>query len=243
MNLVNPTYEVGLRWLECDILRLMRKDPLVEGEAYHIFTRSIADFVIFNEKSDFLRTQQLVKYYQIDNEAKFSDFINFKFVQKEGFNNALDMISKDKDCIVQIIAYCIMPTHLHFILKQLAKNGITIYMKDILNSYTRYFNTKHNRKGPLWESRFKSVLVETDEQLLHLTRYDHLNPVTAHLVDRPEDWEFSSYREYIGQVAGLSAICQFDDILEIKPSSYRKFVNDRISYQRELAKIKNLIVD
>lgn len=221
----------------------MRKDPLVIGEIYHIFTKSIADFQIFNENSDFFRMQQLVKYYRIDNDAKFSDFINFKIVQKEGFNNVLEVISKDKNKLVQIIAYCIMPTHFHLILKQLTEDGIAKYMKDILNSYTRYFNIKHKRKGPLWESRFKSVLVDSDEQLLHLIRYIHLNPVTAKLIDRPEKWDFSSYKEYLLKDNDYASVCQFDDILDIKPSWYCKFVNDRISYQRELAKIKNLIID
>lgn len=233
---------MGLGWSECDILKLMRKEPLAIDETYHIFTRSIADFQIFNENSGFFRMQQLIKYYKVDNTAKFSDFISFKIVQKEGFNNVLEAISKDKDKFVQIIAYCIMPTHLHLILRQLTQNGIPIFMKDILNSYTRYFNIKHKRKGPLWESRFKSVLVDSDEQLLHLTRYIHLNPVTAQLVDHPEKWDFSSYREYLDQTNDYANICQFDNILQIKPLLYRKFVSDRISYQRELAKIKSLIM-
>jgi putative transposase len=116
-------------------------------------------------------------------------------------------------------------------------------MSTILNSYTRYFNTKHKRKGPLWESRFKSVLVETDEQLLHLTRYIHLNPVTAFLVDKPEEWKASSYNEYLLKVSGSDRTCNYDGILDIEPSSYRKFVEDRISYQRELAKIKELLIE
>lgn len=221
----------------------MRKDPLENGEFYHIFTRSIADFKIFNNEIDFRRIQQLIKYYQVNNNIKFSDFLSLKIVQREGFNSAFRMLSADKDNLVQIIAYCLMPTHIHLILKQLEKNGIPKYMKDILNSYTRYFNTKHKRKGPLWESRFKSVLVKTDEQLLHLTRYVHLNPVTAKIFNRPEKWQFSSYGEYLSKVNDATAICQFNDVLEIEPSSYRKFVGDRISYQRELAKIKKLILD
>lgn len=221
----------------------MKKDLLVTGEVYHIFSRSIADFEIFNNSIEFDRFKQLIKYYQIKNELRFSDFIELKNVQVMGFNNFFNMVSKDKDKLVQIIAYCIMPTHFHLIIKQLKENGISNYMNDILNSYTRYFNTKHKRKGPLWETRFKSVLVKTDEQLLHLTRYIHLNPVTAKLVSRPEKWAFSSYLEYISGINGTLSICQFDDILEIKPLVYRKFVNDRISYQRELAKIKSMIID
>ncbi|MCM8795996.1 MAG: transposase [Candidatus Omnitrophica bacterium] len=144
---------------------------------------------------------------------------------------------------VEIIAYCIMPTHLHLILKQLKNNGISVFMGNILNSYSRYFNLKHKRKGPLWEGRFKNILVKNDEQLLHLTRYIHLNPVTASLVSNPEDWNASSYREYLQQVQAVEKICKYDDILEIDPVSYKKFVEDRISYQRDLAKIKNLIFE
>ncbi len=221
----------------------MRKDPLVIGETYHIFTRSIADYVVFNSADDWQRMQQLIKYYHVNNEIKFSNFIELKFVHQEGFHNAFNIISKDKESLVQIIAYCLMPTHLHLTLKQLSDGGISNYMKAVLDSYSKYFNAIHKRKGPLWESRFNSVLIDSDEQLLHLSRYHHLNPVTAKLVDRPEDWEFSSYREYIGEGTGSTAICRFDDILEIKPSLYRKFVNDRISYQRELSKIKKLIMD
>lgn len=221
----------------------MRKDLLATGEIYHIFTRSIADFKIFNNINDFLRMQQLLKYYGIENKIRFSDFIELKTVQEDGFNNFFEVISKDKVRLVQIIAYCLMPTHIHLILKQLIKNGISSFMSNVLNSYTRYFNILHKRKGPLWESRFKNVIVRNDEQLQHLVRYLHLNPTTAKLNNKPEDWSFSSYKEYLGKVDGLNAICQFSDILEIKPSLYRKFTNDQISYQRELAKIKNLLIE
>lgn len=221
----------------------MRKDVLTNGEIYHIFTRSIAEFKIFNNDSDFERMRRLIKYYQMDNEIRYSDFINLKIVNREGFHNTFDLFKQDKDKLVQIIGYCLMPTHIHLVLKQLSQNGISLYMKDILNSYTRYFNTRHKRKGPLWESRFKSVLVKNDEQLQHLTRYLHLNPVTARLVNHPEDWEFSSYKEYLSEINDNSIICQFDDILDIHSSTYRKFVNDQISYQRELGKIKKLLLD
>ncbi|HLB95783.1 MAG TPA: transposase [Patescibacteria group bacterium] len=220
-----------------------RKDPLVDGEVYHIFDRSIADFVIFNNREELERMRQLIKYYQTKSNAKFSDFIESKIVERQGFNNAFNIISEGKENLVQIIAYCLMSTHIHLILKQLKENGISDYMRKILESYSSYFNAKHRRKGPLWESKFKNVLVTSEEQLLHLTRYVHLNPVTALLVNKPEDWVFSSYNEYLYKFKENSAICKFDDILEIKQPLYRKFVNNRISYQRELAKIKNLILD
>lgn len=221
----------------------MRKDLLANGQVYHIFTRSIADFIIFNNPNEFEQILMLINYYQSENDLRLSYFLKNNLIENKGFNKALEIVSKDKDKLVQIIAYCLMPTHVHLVLKQLKENGISDYMRKVLDGYTRYFNTKHKRKGPLWESKFKNVLVTNDEQLLHLTRYLHLNPVTAVLVEKPKDWAFSSYKEYLGQANKANSLCQWDDILSIEPLLYRKFVNDRISYQIELSKIKKIIVD
>lgn len=221
----------------------MRKDLLTNGEIYHVFTKSIADYKIFNQNSDFERMLQLIKYYQVENDLRLSYFIKLKLVQNIGFNGAFNVISKGKNDTVQIIAYCLMPTHIHLVLKQLLENGISEYMRKILDGYTRYFNTIHKRKGPLWEGRFKSVLVDSDEQLRHLVRYLHLNPTTANLATKPEEWFYSSYKEYLGEPSQGMAFCHYDDILPIEPKLYRKFVNDQISYQRELGKMKKLLLD
>jgi len=205
---------------------------IVTGEVYHVFNKSISEFKIFNSESDFLRIKNVIRYYQIEKQpVKFSEFEERK-VKNYTFNNKK---------LVEIICYCLMPTHIHLVVKQLIDLGISKFMNNILNSYSRYFNIKHNRKGPLWEGRFKKVLVETDEQLLHLTRYIHLNPTTAYLVDKPIDWEYSSYKEYISDCN--ERICKYEDIIDIKPDAYKTFVEDRISYQRELAKIRGLILE
>ena len=221
----------------------MRKDLLVTGETYHIFSRSIADFRIFNNKKEFERMLQLMKYYRTENGLRFSDFIELKMVQHYGLEDALNIFTQNKNQLIKILAYCLMPTHIHFILKQLTEKGISNYMRKVLNSYTRYFNLKHKRKGPLCESKFKNILIKSDEQLLHLTRYLHLNPTSASIVDEPEDWSFSSYHEYLGKTDMNTLICQFNDVLDITPSSYRKFVNDQVSYQKDLAKIKKLLAE
>ncbi len=107
-----------------------------------------------------------------------------------------------------------------------------MFMKHILDSYSRYFNTKNNRKGPLWQGRFKHVLIETEEQFMHTTRYIHLNPTTDFLVERPEYWQFSSYKEYIG--LDNKGICNFKKYYPLVPEEYRKFVEAQIQYQQEL---------
>lgn len=179
--------------------------------------------------------KQTIRYYQIENPpTKFSKFI------RRCKDNICKDFSSDKEKLASIVAYCLMPTHIHLVLKQLKENGISIFMSHVLNSYTRYFNIKHDRKGPLWESKFKNVLVKTDGQLLHLTRYVHLNPVTAYLVRKAEDWPFSSYQEYLLKIDDNEKICEYHGILDINPAYYKDFVEDNVSYQRELARLKSL---
>ena len=151
-----------------------KRNPLIEGKVYHVFTKTIAGYKIFRNDSEYERMRGLLEYYKIESPPlKFSAFEDIK--DKENFYQN-HFIAKDN--LVEMIAYCLMPTHIHLILKQLKKGGISVFMSNILNSYTRYFNIKTKRRGPLWESRFKNVEVASDEQLVHLTRYVHLNPVT-----------------------------------------------------------------
>jgi len=221
-----------------------RKEALATGEVYHIYNRSIAEFKIFNTESDFLRIKNMIRYYQFgDMPLKFSRFVKLEDIQKYGFNDYIASLTKAKEKIIQIVAYCFMPTHLHLILKPLKDDGISIFMHRVLDSYSRYFNTLHNRKGPLWQGRFKNVLVKTDDQLLHLTRYLHLNPVTAYLVKKPEEWKASSYKEYSIKNNKNEDVCDYKELLNIDHSEYKKFTKDNISYQRELSKIKDLIFD
>ena len=217
---------------------------LAEGYHYHIFTKSIAGFQIFMSKGEYFRMFNTVQYYQINKiPIPLSRFIRLSGVQKIGVNKTLLSSQGDAKKLVEIIAYCFMPTHIHFILKQSTEDGISNFMRLVLNSYTRYFNIKHKRKGPLWQGRFKNVLIESDEQLYHLTRYIHLNPVTANIAKKPEQWGSSSYSEYINQGGDALKICHFKEPLDIQPENYKRFVNDQINYQKELGIIKNLIVE
>jgi len=211
-----------------------RDVPLVEGKIYHVFTKSIANYKIFRNKHDYKRMIALLKFYRKENPpTKFSAFLEIKDKEKF-FHNYI----ADKDNLVDIIAYCLMPTHLHLVLTQLKPGGISIFMSNVLNSYTRYFNNKNKRKGPLWQSRFKSVEVKTNEQHLHLTRYIHLNPVSEGLVDKPEQWSYSSYNEYINR--SKNSMCNYSKYIDIEPDRYIDFVTSRIDYQKELSELKKL---
>jgi putative transposase len=214
----------------------MKRRELGVETLYHVFNRSIAEYTIFTCEEEYIRMENVVRYYKNKRNLKFSRFLKLDDAQKT--NNFVG------EKLVEIIAYCIMPTHIHFVLQQMNEGNISIFMNNIFNSYTHYFNLRHKRKGPLWESRFKHVLINNDEYLIHLTRYIHLNPVTAGLVEKPELWEFSSYKEYIDQRHyGGHNICDFKKFLDINSSSYKEFVEAGIDIQKEIAKIKHLIME
>jgi putative transposase len=212
---------------------MSRKSGFLNDYAYHIYNRSIGKIPIFQgyrEKALFLDS---INYYLQENPPmKFS-------VYRKSTKTA----SLDKKMIVSIINYCIMPTHFHFTLKQNIENGIPKFIQRISNSFAHYFNLKFRRHGHLFEDRFKSVLVEDDEQLLHLSRYIHLNPVTDRLVENPEDYEYSSFNSYLGRKN--SDIINSAIVMENFASynDYRKFVLDQKDYQRNLALIKHLSLE
>ncbi len=104
--------------------------------------------------------------------------------------------------IASIIAYVLMPTHYH-LLVQINHEDFSLAMGRIGNSYTKAYNLEWDRTGPLFEGRFKSKLVNLDEYVLRLSLYIHLNPVSSRLVEKPEDWPYSSYLDLIGIKEGV----------------------------------------
>ena len=96
------------------------------------------------------------------------------------------------------LAYCLMPTHFHFLV--FVRSEETDTLKDavglMLSSYTKAINRRYNRHGSLFQLHTKAKLIEKDDYLLTITAYIHQNPVRAGLVKKLEEWEYSSYREY-----------------------------------------------
>src|SRR3990172_8443626 len=133
-----------------------RKTPLVTDQVYHIFNRGVAKLPIFTDRRDYNRFLETIYYYQFQGpKPQLSQLKRFK-----DFN-----FEKNKK-ILEILCYCLMPNHYHLLLRQLAENGISVLVNRLSNSYTKYFNTRHNRVGPLLQGQFKAVRIESDEQLV-----------------------------------------------------------------------------
>jgi putative transposase len=215
---------------------MRRKDKFFEGEMYHVFNKSIASFGIFKDMNNSQRFLNVFEYYNNNQVLKsFSDFTKRK---KFDYKN---IIYPTKNTLCKIISYCIMPDHYHFLLKIESSNVFSKFINTIEDSYTRYFNTKFHRKGPLWQNSFKSVEIMSNEQLLHVSRYIHLNPTTSQLVDRPEDWCFSSYKDFITDELILKKHIKEISINSI--DDYKKFVRNNIEYQKDLKYIRKFIFD
>jgi len=149
---------------------------------------------------------------------------------------------------IKIVAYSLLPNHFHLILRQETNNGISCFINRLLTSYTKFFNTKNNRSGPLFEGRFKAILVETDKQLLHLVRYILLNPYSSNIVRKPVDllsYPWSSFSEHYKKHKSLS-LCDGEQIFISQfrnREKLKKFVLDHADYQKNLGKIKHLIIE
>ena len=139
-----------------------------------------------------------------------------------------------------------MPNHFHLLLMQLTDTGITEYMSQTINAFTRYYNVKNARKGQVFLHHFKAVMIKTDEQLIHTSRYIDLNSFSSGIVNDTKDLElykWSGYKAYIDgnykdTLINTRLILQmFDNDRE----KYKEFVLDRAAYQKSLEIIKHII--
>ncbi|MBN1888068.1 MAG: transposase [Thermoflexales bacterium] len=130
---------------------------------------------------------------------------------------------------VTVIAYCLMPNHYHFLLRQDGEYSVGLFPQRIFNSYTKAFNKRYSETGTLFAGRYKAVHIGKDEYLLHLCRYIHANPVKAGLVTYLEDWPYSNYHEWIGTRQGT--LIDHDWARGHFPTAYayRQFVLDYVT--------------
>jgi len=134
---------------------------------------------------------------------------------------------------IAVIAYCLMPNHYHFLLRQDGPHSISRFVQAVFNSYTKAFNKMFHRSGTLFAGPFRAVWVDRDEYLLHLCRYIHLNPVRAGLVASPEAWPYSNYLEWVGAREGRLKDEAFIRAWFPSPQAYREFVRDGLEADRE----------
>ncbi len=161
-----------------------REVPLIAGEYYHIYNRGNNRQVIFFEEENYLFFLRRLRHH-------LSAGKTFEVLETSEVSKPLEVYT------TSVVAYCLMPTHYHLI-TQPHDDALSHHLQMFTISYTKAINKRYERVGALFQGAFRAKCIDRDEYLLHLSRYIHLNPVRARLVKRPEDWPFSSYRDYIG---------------------------------------------
>jgi len=159
----------------------MRKEKFVQEEYYHIYNRTIANYRIFNDEKS---AAKLSQGFLLANSTKSSKA--FKCLRNNqpkatcdvalGWEKALETL-KQGEKLVDLLCYVIMPDHYHLLVKERKENGIINFVRKCDISISKYINKKNNRKGPLFESRFKAKHVDSNEYLVHLSAYIQLNPL------------------------------------------------------------------
>jgi putative transposase len=119
------------------------------------------------------------------------------------------------------------------LLRQDGDSLLSSFIRVVFNSYVQAYNVWYKRSGTLFEGRFKHIEVDKDSYILQLCRYIHLNPVLAGIVERPEDWDFSDYREWIGQAKSNSIDKEFISRYFPTPKDYEKFVMEYLEEKRK----------
>jgi putative transposase len=185
---------------------------------YHVYARGNSRGKVFPEADDYAMFIRLLQRYLSAEEAHDPYGVSYP-----NFYNKIELVS-----------YCLMSNHFHLLVYQHQQGAMSVLMRSLLTSYSRYFNKKYHRSGPLFESRYKASLISDDAYLQHITRYIHLNPrqwrshewssLKYFLQPSMETWirpkriisMFNSADEYVKFIEDYTSHKQMLDILKLE---------------------------
>ena len=152
------------------------------------------------------------------------------FEDEEDYEKFIETIGRYKEkCGYEIFAYCLMGNHVHLLLK-VGKEPLEQIMRRICGSYVYWYNWKYQRVGNLFQDRFKSEAVENDAYFLVVQRYIHQNPIKAGLVNRIEQYRWSSFNEYVTR----TQVVDSDILLKMLNEKQREAIRSFIEYNNEV---------
>jgi len=179
----------------------MRNIKIAPGEYYHVFNRGMNKHLIFHDNADRARFLFLILYFQSPVTFPQIGRSTKSFVKHSVFDIGKEIERKIiKAKFVELTAFCLMPNHFHLIVKEVEENGTSRYMQRVLNSYTKYYNTKYKKSGHLFQGPYKVVHVENNTQLLYLSAYIHRNPrELKEWLNKENNYPWSSYQDFINK--------------------------------------------
>lgn len=206
------------------------------GETYHLYNRGVGKIPIFRDEEDhkvFLYRLWENLYPELSTKIKRKSRNDYR--RKELPSGSFDLI-----------CYCLMPNHFHFLIRQNTDLPLTVLISKICTGYSKLFNKKYERVGSLFQDQFKAVRIESNEQLLWTSIYIHQNPIKAELVDDLSIYRWNSYLDYVGVQPGN--LCKKELILDQynSPSSYLKFFlnkKENIEINNKMISCQDIFLD
>ena len=246
----------------------MRETIFANHCFYHIYNRGVEKRKIFLDEEDYLRfIHDLFEFNDINPSPPFINRLKRGGDKKtiglptansfsKGTRGPVPISRPPRKLLVKIHTFSLMPNHFHLILEQLVDGGIPLFMKKLGGGYAWYFNLKYDRVGPLFQGRFKAIQIEDEKYLLHLSRYQHINPVELiepkwkeggikewKKVDKfLENYRWSSYQDYIGKKNFPSVTNRelINSHFET-PEEYKKFIKDWLV--EDIEEIEDLVLE
>jgi len=229
-----------------------RKSQFANGEIYHIVMRAIDGIDLFRDNKDYLRMIHDLFEFNDVNPAPSVFRVNFHRNKTNVTKSDLVTLNgerRKRDLLVEILAFCLMPNHVHLLLRQLRDNGISKFMQKF-GGYALYFNGKYSRRGYLFQNRFREVHIDNDRQFSVVFVYIHTNPVALiypgwkergvtnvpRAVKFIENYRWSSYTDYLGK-KNFPSVTSRECIQDIigGPDDCRVFVNEWLEFKHDFA--------
>ncbi len=230
----------------------IKHPQFINGEIYHVIVRGIASQKTFLEEKDYLR--YLFNLYKFNDEEIVVRDPSYRevipVILRDNFPVLLKEVKEKKirNLLIEILGFCLMPNHIHLLVRQIVDKGISLFIQK-MGGYSSYFNKKYQRFGSLFQRPFKAVHIQTENQLLIVTNYIHLNPVDIvefnwkvqgisnpqKVMDFLERYPWSSYPHYLGK-ENFSWLINSSFLNKILESSevFRNFVRARVFNKVEL---------
>lgn len=226
----------------------IRRPPLVNGEIYHIVLRAIEGLKLFRGEKDNIR--MVNDLFEFDDDAPVSSNYRHNKMPRTLLGR------HERELLVEILAFCLMPNHLHLLVRQSREGGISKFMRKIGAGYGGYYNKKYQRKGRLFDGRYKVIRIANDNQLKIIFVYIHTNPVAIliphwkekgvgkkefqKVLNFLDNYRWSSYLDYLGKDNFPSLISRDYLIKEMGGvKEARRFVNDWLCEKKRISESRN----
>ena len=203
----------------------MRNLSFAVGEFYHVYNRGVDKRSIFQDEDDLNRFfQSMSDFNTLD---PIGSIYERSFVKE-------DQLGSSASKLVNFVAYCLNFNHYHFLVEQVAEEGVQKFMHRLATGYTKYFNEKQDRSGALFQGRFKAIHVETNEYLLQVSAYVNLNDRVhqrgIEYLAATEIPSRSSWDEYGAVGVPGSGFCEKKIIVEQfgRPQEYLAFAEETV---------------